>query len=257
MIKRGSHHKRYGATPLGGIMRKKIIAPATAAFLISLFFSYAAPAQEEEIRPATLGAAMPRFSLPAYQGGEIGISGLEGKNIILVFPRGLAAEDHWCHICPYQYLELAEFSKKTGFQKKNNAEILFILPYGKEKVTEWVEKFPELLADIESWKHPENPEKLDEQGKRRMKMAREYFPKKFDYKEGKIPFPFPILIDSQQKVTKGLGIFTAEWGGSKIEQNIPTIIIADEKGMVRFKYISQNTFDRPAPEYLAKILSCF
>jgi len=53
-----------------------------------------------------------------------------------------------------------------------------------------------------------------------------------------------------------LGLFTAEWGGSKIEQNVPTVYIIDEEGLLRFKYISQNTFDRPGPDYLLRILAC-
>jgi len=65
-----------------------------------------------------------------------------------------------------------------------------------------------------------------------------------------------ILIDADAAVSKGLGLFTAEWGGSKIEQNVPTVYIIDEEGLLRFKYISQNTFDRPGPDYLLRILAC-
>jgi len=212
---------------------------------------------EQEIRPVTVQNPMPDFTLSSYQGDEVSLSDFKGKNVILVFPRGLAGEGHWCHICPYQYLELVEFDKQRNFRKKHNTEILFVLPYDNNKVSEWVEEFPTLLDDIHNWKYPEDPENLEERGKQRVKMAKKYFPIDFDYKEDEIPFPFSILIDAEQKVSKGLGLFTTEWGGSKIEQNIPTVFIIDEEGMVRFKYISQNTFDRPSPEYLVKILSCF
>ena len=66
--------------------------------------------------------------------------------------------------------------------------------------------------------------------------------------------PFPILFDGDRTVSKGLGLFTEEWGGSKIDQNMPTVYIIDNKGHVQFKYISQNTFDRPGFDYLMKFL---
>ena len=83
---------------------------------------------------------------------------------------------------------------------------------------------------------------------------RKLFPKKYMYKKGKVPTPFPILVDGERTVSKGLGIFSTDWNGSKIEQNIPTVFILDKKGTVQFKYISQNTFDRPGAEYLMKFI---
>lgn len=237
-------------------MRNKGIEFTGVVFSILLLMGFSSLASGQEIRPVTVQKPMPDFNLPAYKGGEISLSNLKGKNIILIFPRGLAAEDHWCHVCPYQYVELVEFDKKRGLREKYNAEILFVLPYSKNKVSEWVNNFPDLLADIEGWKHPEHPEKLDEQGRQRREMAQKYFPKDFSYKKGEIPFSFPILMDTQQNLSKRLGIFTTEWSGSKVEQNIPTIFIVNKQGVVQFKYISQNTFDRPSPEYLLKILSC-
>ena len=65
-------------------------------------------AVEAQIRPASVLQPMPNFTLPVYQGGEIALSQLKGKNILLIFPRGLAGENHWCHVCNYQYAELAE-----------------------------------------------------------------------------------------------------------------------------------------------------
>jgi peroxiredoxin len=209
-----------------------------------------------QIRPVSILQPMPDFTLPVHQGGEISISRLRGKNILLIFPRGLAGEDHWCHVCNYQYAELAELEIDQNIRAKNNLEILFVLPYPKEMVQEWVDKFADQMADIENWKNPAEPEKLDERGRRRMEMIKRYFPKSYAFEKGKVPLPFPILIDSDAAVSKGLGVFTTEWGGSKIEQNIPTIYIIDSEGMLQFKYISQNTFDRPGPDYLQKILTC-
>ena len=133
-------------------------------------------------------------------------------------------------------------------------EILFVLPYGREMVEEWVEVFPDQLTDIENWRNPPDPGNLDERGKRRMEIAKTYFPKNYMYEKGNVPTPFPILIDADRTITKGLGIFTTEWSGSKIDQNIPTLLILDKDGTVQFKYMSQNTFDRPSAEYLRKFL---
>jgi peroxiredoxin len=209
-----------------------------------------------QIQPVSVLQPMPDFTLPVYQGGEMTLSQLRGKNIILIFPRGLAGENHWCHVCNYQYAELAELDIKQNIRQKNNLEILFVLPYSKEMVQEWVDKFADQMADIESWKNPEEPEKLDDRGRRRMEMIKRYMPKSFTYEKGKVPLPLPILIDAERTVSQGLGVFTTEWGGSKVAQNVPTIYIIDKKGVLQFKYISQNTFDRPAPDYLLKILTC-
>lgn len=100
-------------------------------------------------------------------------------------------------------------------------EILFVLPYGKEVVKEWVGKFYDQLQDLEKGKNPPESDKLDERGQRRMEFYKRVFPKSFAFEEGQIPLPFPILIDDGAAVSKGLGLFTTEWGGSKVEQNIP------------------------------------
>jgi peroxiredoxin len=208
-----------------------------------------------QIRPVSVQQPMPDFTLPVYQGGEITLSQLKGKNVLLIFPRGLAGKDHWCHVCNYQYAELADLETSKNIREENDLEILFVLPYSKEMVQDWVDKFAAQMADIEKWKNPGDPEKLDERGQRRLEMVKRYFPKNYTFEEGKVPLPFPILIDAEREVSKGLGVFTTEWGGSKIEQNIPTMYIIDKKGILRFKYISQNTFDRPGPDYLLEFIS--
>lgn len=209
----------------------------------------------DEIKPVTVLQPMPDFSLPAYQGGEVSVSRLKGKNMLIIFPRGLAGKDHWCHVCNYQYAELAELELKQQIRQKYNVEILFVLPYGKEMVQKWVDKFSDQLADLEKWKNPADADKLDEKGKQRMAMVRKLFPKSFSYEKGQVPLPFPVLIDDGAKVATGLGVFTTEWGGSQIEQNVPTVYVVDKNGILQLKYISQNTFDRPSPEYILKVLS--
>jgi peroxiredoxin len=228
-----------------------------SSIVVFVFFVLTAISAQTQVRPVSILQPMPDFTLPAYQGGEMGISQLKGKNLLLIFPRGLAGENHWCHVCNYQYAELAELESDQNIREKHNLEILFVLPYSKEMVQEWVDKFPQQMADIENWKNPAEPEKLDERGRRRMEMIRQYFPKSYTFEKGKVPLPFPILIDADASVSKGLGVFTTEWGGSEIEQNVPTIYIIDTEGILQFKYISQNTFDRPGPDYLQKILACF
>ena len=156
-------------------------------FLVTTLSGYSLVIQ---IRPVSLQKPMPDFTLPVYQGEPITLSQLKGKNILLIFPRGLAGKDHWCHVCNYQYVELAELEKKHNIREKYQVEILFVLPYNQEMVQEWVEKFPDQLKDIENWKNPANLEKLDEKGKSRLKMIRDNFPNEYSYEPGKVPILF-------------------------------------------------------------------
>ena len=228
--------------------RKIIFSLVSAAvFLSGAAFSFG--------QPAVVRQKMPDFTLPVYQGGEITLSQFGGKNVLLIFPRGLAGEDHWCHICNYQYADLAALEKEKNLRETFDLEILFVLPYNREMVEEWVDKFSDQMADIQNWKYPSDPDKLDERGKRRMEFAKKYFPRDYTFEKGKIPLPFPVLIDGDQKISKSLGLFTTEWGGSKIEQNVPTIYVIDKTGMLQFKYHSQNTLDRPPSEYLMEVIS--
>lgn len=41
--------------------------------------------------------------------------------------------------------------------------------------------------------------------------------------EGELPLPFPILMDDGAAISKGMDLFSTEWGGSKVEQNVPTV----------------------------------
>lgn len=211
--------------------------------------------QQTGIRPVGLEQPMPGFSLPILQGGTFTLSELRGKNVMLIFPRGLAGPDHWCHVCNYQYAELVELEQNEAIREKLNLEIVWVLPYAKPQVKEWLEAFPQQLKDIEEWKNPPEPESQDERARRRRDMLKRYFPKRYLYEKGAVPTPFPILVDGERTVSGGLGLFTEEWGGSRIEQNIPTIFILDPEGVVRFKYMSQNTFDRPSADYLKRFLN--
>jgi peroxiredoxin len=243
-------------------MRKRfsiIIAVSFFLFVASaaLFLSLPARAQEPQVKPVLLGEEMPDFTLPAYQGGEVTLSKLKGKNVMIVFPRGFAAEGRWCTICNYKYGELVDLEKTEHLRQKYNLEILYVFPYGKDTVKQWVDVLPEQMDKIKTWKNPPEPEKLDEKGKARLDMVRKRFPKDLSFEKGNVPVPFPILIDEGRKLTKGLGLFTTDWSGSKAEQLIPSVFVLDKDGVLQFKYIGQNTWDRPSWEYMEKVLEIF
>lgn len=212
-------------------------------------------AQAPAIAPATVGSPMPDFTLPAYQGGSVTLSALKGKTVIVVFPRGYADVGAWCHVCNYQHSEMVDYDARTQFRKNANVEILFVMPYGKETIADWIDKYPQQLADLEAWKNPPDRSKIDDTARQRMARARKYYPKTFKVTKGAVPTPFPILMDADRKVSKGLGIFTTEWSGSKVDQNVPTVFVVDPAGIVQFKYYSQNTVDRPGIDHLAKVVA--
>ena len=197
---------------------------------------------------------MPDFTLPAFQGGEVTLSKLRGKNVLIIFSRGYAAPDYWCTICNYRYVELAELEKAQQFRKKYNVEVLFVFPYDQATVKTWLEVLPGQMDKIRDTKNPADPTKLDEAGKRRMERWRQIFPNDYKLKPGEIVDPFPVLIDTDRALSKRLGLFQTEWGGGKVEQNIPSVFIVDKNGVLLFKYMGQNTVDRPSYEYLFKVL---
>jgi peroxiredoxin len=226
----------------------------TGIFLAITLSSLPAFSQEPEVKPALLEQPMPDFTLPSFQGGSVSLSSLKGKNVLIIFPRGFAAEGRWCTICNYKYAELVDFEKAEDLRKKFDLEILYVFPYGKETVQQWLDSLPEQLDKIKTWKNPPEPDKLDEKGKTWTERARKGFPKDFSAEKGKVPVPFPVLMDEDKKVTKGLGLFAAEWSGSKVDQLIPSVFVVNKDGILTFKYVGQNTWDRPSWEYMKKVL---
>ena len=236
-------------------MRQGKFAIASAAVLFSLLsLPHDGRPQSQPIRPVTLGQGMPDFTLPVYQGGELRLSSLRGKTLLIVFPRGLAGQDHWCHVCNYQHSELVDAEMNQQIRKKNNLEIIYVFPYNREMITQWIDAYRAQLADIENYKNPPKEQLGDEKIRQRMERTKKEMPRSFHVSKGKVPTPFPILIDADRVVSKGLGIFAEEWSGSKVDQDIPTVFVVDPAGIVRFKYISQNTFDRPGLSYLLKMI---
>lgn len=238
-------------------MKKTLFRVLILTGLLVLFtalFPISVRTQENPLRPVTVDQPMPDFRLPSYQGPEVILSSLKGKNVMLIFLRGYAAPDRWCTICHYQYAELLELQKSLELQKKYNLEILFVLPYPKETIKQWLEILPAQLDKIKNWKYPENYDQLDEKGRQSVERYRKLFPRDLSFKPDNIPAPFPILIDADHLVSSGLGLFSTNWGGSQVEQNIPAVFIIDDQGFLKFKYLSQNTVDRPSCDYLLKIL---
>jgi peroxiredoxin len=211
-------------------------------------------AQAQPLRPVTVGSPMPDFTLPVFQGGELTLSDLRGSNVMMVFLRGLSRPGSWCHICPYQHSEMVEYDGRTDWQSQANLKILYLLPYGHDMVEEWVDAYPQLLLDIEEGKNPPNAHELDEAGRARVERSKQIYPKSFTATRGQVPIPFPILVDGDRTLSEGLGLFTTDWSGSNAEQNIPTILIIDADGVLQFKYMSQNTIDRPPLEYLVQVV---
>jgi len=230
---------------------------ASAAVLLVIGIGPAPPAaagqQAPAIRPVSVGAQMPDFTLPSYQGPDVTLSKLKGKNVLLVFLRGRSGPASWCHICNYQHWELVDHDAKAQIRAKANLEILFVLPYGRALVKEWLDTYIAQLNDIEGWRNPD-PAKMDDVARRRMNLTKTAFPKTFKVTPADLPGPFPVLVDADQAVSKGLGLFSLEWGGSKVEQNIPAVYLVDAEGTLQFKYSSQNTLDRPPLPYLVRMV---
>jgi hypothetical protein len=149
---------------------------------------------------------------------------------------------------------MVQYDAQTGWRQRSNLEILFVLPYDREEIGEWLDAYPQLLQDNEDAKNPPNPGSLDDAGRARMERARSMYPKVFSAVQGQVPNPFPILVDGEHTVSEGLGFFTTDWSGSNAEQNVPTVLIIDAQGILQFKYMSQNTADRPPLEYLVQVV---
>ncbi|MHA1575164.1 MAG: redoxin domain-containing protein, partial [Alphaproteobacteria bacterium] len=98
------------------------------------------------------GMPMPDFTLPAFQSGSVTLSDYKGKNVLLVFPRGLSGKARFCAIDNYRYAELMELEKAERIREKYNVEILYVFPYSKKTVKDWVMKNPDQLKNIEKWK---------------------------------------------------------------------------------------------------------
>ena len=131
---------------------------------------------------------------------------------------------------------------------------MVVFPYPRDVVTAWLEALPSQLDMVRTTKNPPDPSALDDKAKARMERFRELFPNDYSLAPGTVLTPFPILVDGEQTLSKRLDLFRKEWGGNKVDQNIPSVYIVDAAGVLQFKYLGQNTVDRPSYAYLLKVL---
>lgn len=222
------------------------------AFLLTILCNVYS--QNEGVRIGIVGEKFSDFTLKTYQGGQVSTGELRGKNILLISSRGKYNDSYWCGICFYQYAELADLELTQKIREKYNLEILFLLPYNRDTLKSWEKNFAGGLAYIEKGKNPADPEKLSDAQKEWMNYTRRHFPKTLLYNDGKIPLPLPVLIDDQQQVSNGLDILRTEWDGTKTLQNVPAVYLIDKDGILRFKYLSQSTTDRPTAAYILNVI---
>jgi len=198
---------------------------------------------------ATVGKPMPDFTLPVFGGGDFNLAKYRGKNVLLMFPRGWIGTQ-WCPYCPYQYLELEQLEKTSGIEAKNNLEIAFVMPYNRERIKDWMEKFPDALQTIDAIKNPKPQPAPGSFQSDFVSWANSSFPLQFDVKPNDPHKIIPVLVDENRTLSRQLKIFTNFWDGISSEQNMASVFIIDKHGILRFKYISQMTEDRPSVEFL-------
>lgn len=233
------------------MFKKSIFAVLSLIIIFGAVFTPGTFAQKAKDL-AVIGMPLDDFTLPVYGDGDFKLSDAKGKNVLMVFPRGKYNTDIWCDICMYQYVELADAELLMKIMEKYNLEILFILPFDTKTTDKWFEDMPDTLKEDYAWKEKdltnakENEKRWADWVKKHMKTI--------VYEKGKIPHPFKTLLDEKFILTKRLDIYRSEWGGTKIDQNQPTIILLDTKGNVVFKYMSQHTLDRPNIDYLMKMM---
>jgi peroxiredoxin len=213
-------------------------------FLTTITFSISA--QNDNIIPVQVKEKFSDITLTTSNGKLINLPE-SGRNTMLVFIRGKVTPTIWCPICHYQYLEMIEEVEKTKFTEKNEMDVYFVLPYSTDSLQPWIGAFPRSLETINRWK---NPEVLNDGTKSWKAYCDEFFASNYEFDLDNYELTIPVLFDPDQKVSNGLFLYKEEWGGTKVEQNIPTIYIIDKAGKVTFKYHSQYTNDRPDAEYL-------
>ena len=209
--------------------------------------------QNENVIPVQVKEKFPDITLTSGDGKLINIP-KSGRNTMLIFIRGKVTPNVWCPICHYQYLEMVEATNKTNLIKKHDLDIYFVMPYLTDSLQNWIDAFPASLKIIDGWKNPPDQENLTQPAREWMEYTQEFFPQDYEFNPDNFSLELPVLFDPDQKVSKGLFLYKHEWGGTKVEQNVPTIFIIDKNGKVNFKYFSQYTNDRPDADYLFKYI---
>jgi len=224
---------------------------ATFLFVMLILLSYSC-GQCQTI--PVLGQQFPDFTLTSYTGESISLSNLNGKNVLLIFPRGKFL-DGWCRACHYQYADLARLQVDQNILTKYNLEILFVLPYPMDEVKLWTSIFPSQMRIIEQWKNPTEAQQANSRYMEFVNTVKEAFPINFKFDENNpAPLLFHVLADEDHKFSLSIGLFTTSWNFEYFEQNEPTVFILDQNRNVRFKYKSQVTLDRPSADYLIEYI---
>lgn len=207
---------------------------------------------EQALAPIA-GEAFPDFTLPVYGGGEFSLEKYRGKKVLLIFPRGYLV-NNWCAYCPYQYLELEQMEKTRRIMSAYDVQIVFVLPYSMEMIRDWQERFPEALAAIENNKHPQTAPAAGSIQEAYSAWVRQHFPLTFDVKPDDPHTWIPVLSDENRDLSRQLKIFTGFWDGVAAEQNMASVFIIDQEGILQFKYIGQMTEDRPGVGFLMDLV---
>lgn len=229
---------------------RKLYLLLTVLFLLNISNLFS---QESILEPIGIGETMGNFNLDIYQGGKFNLYEEKGKNVMMIFPRGKVLKNLWCPICYYQYAEIAELNKLKKIEEKHNLKIVYVLSHSKDSIDAWRKNANKGLGIIEKWKYPKG-DSIPKATLRWAEYANEYFPKNYINKDKEFDLPITILIDKDKVLAKGLMLLKEEWGGTKVEQTIPTIFLLDKEMKVRFKYHSQYTNDRPIAEYLLEVI---
>lgn len=221
--------------------------------LLATFFAFGLKchAVENIINLPMIDQPVSDFRLTDQNGNAVTLSDYKGKNVMLIFSRGMVKENYWCQICHYQYADLADFEKTASIRQKYNLEVLFVLPYSTDTIKNWIGMFPKQMEIIDNWKYPKDSTNLTEGKIKWANTARKLMPKKMVYEPVNIVTPFPILADSERLVSNGFKLYKNE---PNAPQNIPAIYIIDKDGILRFKYICQDTTDRPTYQYLFQFI---
>ncbi len=228
---------------------KKIVLVAAICCFVSLAFA------QTPVQPIGIGEQLGDFELKSFQGETFNTANLIGKkNVMFIFPRGLVLPDLWCPICYYQYAEIAKLDKEMNLREKYDLEILYMLPYPQDSVKLWHAAAEKGLNTVEGWKDPKSYKEVTAGVQGWIDYCKEFFPDTFELKDAKLELPIPVLMDEDKAVSKGMALFTQEWGGTNAAQNMPTVFIIDKEGKVIFKYHSQYTNDRPPASYLVEIM---
>lgn len=225
-------------------------------FLLLLCMSTVCYSQKRPLDMAIIGEPLKEFSLPVYQGGQFKLSEAKGKNILLVFPRGYYDKNIWCDICTYEYLDFIDEFHNKKFDEKYNLDLVFVLPYDNSTINKWLQDLPEVYKSLEASENPPDTT-TDQRVLTWVRFAKKHYPKTFAINRGETPVPYKILVDKDHLISERLEIFKTEWWGTRVEQNVPTIILLDKNGTVIYKYISQHTIDRPGSDYIKSILDAF